>query len=454
MIKNEDSIDNCLQLIEQKLNWGGSSNWSSYDFGKLSDIIQDKTGVMLSVTTLKRLWGKLKYDNLPSITTLNTLARFLDFKDWREFGQRQTPASVDVDAANTSTNSSSNNSSNNSASPSSDNSANTSANNVLQTGRITRPGKFTSLKKYLLLLIAGCIIIAAVYSLTGMSSKMAVNPDQFEFSANKIIGEGVPNSVIFSYDASAAKSDSVYIVQTWDMSRKTLVPRDRTKHSAIYYYPGFFRTKLIVDGTVVKSHVLQITSNGWLCLAEQQPEPVYFRKEQYIKEDRIEVDSNTLKAFNLSLHPKPPKIRFFNQSDMGALMNDNFVFETTLKNEYYEGAGACQNVQVLIQCKDDIIIIPLAAKACVGDLRLYAAGIEAYSKHADLSKFGCDLTQWTTLKVETIKKHMIFYVNGVKAYEFDFPNPPTGIVGVQYRFNGLGAVKDTRFTAGGILYKL
>ena len=115
MIKNEDAIDICLQLIEQKLNWGESSNWSSYDFGKLSDIIQDKTGVMLSVTTLKRLWGKLKYDNLPSITTLNTLARFLDFKDWREFGQRQTPASVDVDAANNSSNNSTGNSANGSA---------------------------------------------------------------------------------------------------------------------------------------------------------------------------------------------------------------------------------------------------------------------------------------------------------------------------------------------------
>ncbi|HMF71593.1 MAG TPA: hypothetical protein VK616_08970 [Flavitalea sp.] len=451
MIKNEDAIDICLQLIEQKLNWGESRNWSSYDFGKLSDIIQDKTGVMLSVTTLKRLWGKLKYDNLPSITTLNTLARFLDFKDWREFSQRPTPASLDVDDANATTNTSINDSSNNSANTSASSS---SPNNVLQTGKITRPGKSGSIRKYLLLLIPGCIIIAAIYTLTGMSGKTAVNPDQFEFSANKIIGEGVPNSVIFSYDASAAKSDSVYIVQTWDISRKTLVPRDRTKHSAIYYYPGFFRTKLIVDGTVVKSHVLQITSNGWLCLAEQQPEPVYFRKDQYIKEDRIEVDSNALKAFNLSLHPKPPKIRFFNQSDMGALMNDNFVFETTLKNEFHEGAGACQNVQVLIQCKDDIIVIPLAAKACVGDIRLYAAGKEAISKHADLSKFGCDLKQWTTLKVETINRHMIFYVNDVKAYELDFPNPPTGIVGVQYRFNGLGAVKDTRFTAGGKLYKL
>ncbi|WPQ63248.1 hypothetical protein SIO70_00025 [Chitinophaga sancti] len=50
-----------MSLIETRLNWGKSSEWTNYDFEKLSVAIQDKTGVTLSVTTLKRLWGKLKY---------------------------------------------------------------------------------------------------------------------------------------------------------------------------------------------------------------------------------------------------------------------------------------------------------------------------------------------------------------------------------------------------------
>lgn len=40
---------------------------------------------------------------------------------------------------------------------------------------------------------------------------------------------------------------------------------------------------------------------------------------------------------------------------------------------------------------------------------------------------------------------MQFLVNNKKAYEAVFPHAPTGIVGVQYRFNGVGAVKDTWF---------
>ncbi|HTE26621.1 hypothetical protein [Flavitalea sp.] len=433
MSNTREPINDCLQLIEHELNWGDSSQWGNYDFGQLSDLIQAKTGVLLSVTTLKRLWGKLKYDNLPSVTTLNTLARFLNYADWREFRQRDIIKSEIENYSD--------------------------PNNVTgsEVHEMIRPRKNHNVKRFTIAGLVAFLVIIALVSLTTKKKPLipfAPDATQFEFKADKIVGEGVPNSVVFTYDASAATTDSVYIVQSWDINRKTLVSRTGTNHSAIYYYPGYFRTRLIADGAIVKSHDLQITSGGWLCLAEQEPSPLYFKKEQYLKDDRIEIDSNALKTFGLSLHPKPPRIRFFNQGDMGDLMNDNFVFETTLKNAFNEGTGVCQKVQVLIQCKNDIIIIPLSAPACVGDLNLYAAGTGANSKEADLSKFGCDLDQWTKLKVVTVNAKMTFYVNDVEAYSLKCPNQPTGIVGVQYRFDGLGAVKDTRFISEGKIYNL
>ena len=81
----------------------------------------------------------------------------------------------------------------------------------------------------------------------------------------------------------------------------------------------------------------------------------------------------------------------------------------------------------------------------MGNLELYFCGKYVSSGDADLSGFGSDLTQWTTLRVEVINKKASLFVNGVKAYELEFPNDPTGVVGVQYRFSGVGAVKDTWF---------
>ena len=333
----ESHIKKCLQLIEERLNWGPSQNWANYDFEKLGSAIEDKTEVVLSITTLKRIWGKVKYDHSPTLTTLNTLTRFLDYDDWRSFtksimvNEQQIPGNK---------------------------------NEVIAEEKITRKKK--KFKIAIPVSLASVLLLFAITFMIFSGKKDTISHKtgnaQYQFAADKIISEGVPNSVVFTYDASAANTDSIFIVQTWDIRRKTLVSKNNNKHSAIYYYPGFFRTKLIVDRTTVKTHDLQITSNGWLCLAEGEGAPLYFKKEEYQKNDRIEIDNNTLKNYNLSLNPVPPRIRFFNQRDLGDLMNDNFIFETTLKNEFSGGSNACQYVEVLIQCKDDIIIIPLAAK--------------------------------------------------------------------------------------------
>ena len=423
--KEKQAITQCLQLLESRLNWGSSQNWVNYDFEKLSLEIEQKTQVNLSVTTLKRLWGKVKYPHAPTLTTLNTLAQFLDHADWRSFTQslpaEQEDAPMPIPSA------------------------------------FTKASRFTGLKIKRNWALAGALVLVVLLTISAFVPEFfnfKVNQEQYSFQANKILARGVPNSVIFTYDASASPTDSIYIVQTWDIRRRTLVPKDKKAHSAVYYYPGFFRSKLIIGQTIVKTHDIQIATDGWLGLVENEPRPIYFKKSEILKGDRVEIDTQILRAYNLPLLPDPPKVRLFNQRDMGALMNDNFIFETTLKSPYSGGSNACQFVEVLIQCEDDIIVIPLADKACAGDLRIYAAGAMVESKSADLSGFGCDLNEWTTLKVVTKDKKMDFYVNGKKAYSFTFPNDPTGIVGVQYRFNGAGAVKGTRFSNGTFDLKL
>lgn len=418
MSNNNEHLASIVKQIEGTLNRGASSDWSTYDFEKLSDAIYDRTQVRLSVTTLKRIFGRLKYDSAPTLATLNTLAQFAGFNDWQHFKQHSNKP-------------------------------------VEQEKMVVEAAPLPQRRSNRFMLgLAGILVLVAVAFVVFLSAGRRTklyDPAQFDFSANKIMTEGVPNSVIFHYTARQ-KPDSLFIVQTWDISRKTWVPADKHEHSAIYYYPGYFKTKLIADGQIVKTHDLWITTGGWLCLLEEQPVPVYFKKEQCQQNGIVEVTDSMLRAHRNA--SAPPKLRFFNQQDLGELMNDNFTFETMVKNNFDDGSNACHNTQVLIQCKNDVIIIPLAAKSCVGDLSLYFCGWHAESKSADLSSFGCDLTQWTSLRIETVNKAATIYVNNQKACTFTFPNKPTGIVGVQYRFNGAAAVKETRFTAGGKVYEL
>lgn len=420
-IAEEADVARCLSLIETRLAWGPSEQWVNYDFEKLSDALHESTGVRLSVTTLKRIWGRLKYDSAPTLTTLNALAQFAGYSDWRTFKQNGDDASeVTEDVAEPAV-----------------------ASGPTVVKRSTR-------YYWLLLLIPFGLLGYALIPPAGKhAASYTIDSTRFSFHADKMITEGVPNSVVFHYDAQASPTDSIYIAQTWDVTRKKLVPKNKSEHSTIYYYPGYFRAKLIIDSTIVKTHDLWITSDGWLCLAEDEPVPLYFKKEECTTSNGVDVNETILKKYNLSLHPKAPRIRIFNQGDLGDLMSDNFVFETTIKSDFNQGTNVCQPVQVLIQCKDDIIIIPFSTKPCVGDLFLAFCGNFVTSKEADLSKFGADLTQWTKLRIETVNRHATIYVNDEKAYSLTFPNTPTGIVGVQYRFNGVGAVKDTKFESNG-----
>ena len=80
-----ENLEKCKKAIEDKLNWGSSASWLNYDFERLNEQIFAETNVQISVSTLKRIFGKASYNSSPSLTTLNTLAVFIGFANWRDF---------------------------------------------------------------------------------------------------------------------------------------------------------------------------------------------------------------------------------------------------------------------------------------------------------------------------------------------------------------------------------
>jgi hypothetical protein len=369
----------------------------------------------LSVTTLKRLWGKLKYTNVPTATTLNTLAKFAGYQDWRTFKLKEPLGHTGMPVPKVA---------------------------IIEKGISKTSGKW----KYWLPGLFSLLAVSCFVLLSNVKTKAPIDASAYKFSSNKIKVEGVPNSVIFNYDAAAADTDSVFITQSWDVSRKVAVPRKKNIYSTIYYNPGYYRAKLIIENQIVKEHDLMISSDGWMAMIYKDGKvPLYFKKNEVLKDHKVEVNEALLSRYHLSLQPSLPALRFYNVQDMSGIKNDHFIFETSLKSDFSQGTAACQRVDVMIMCKDDIITIPLSSKGCVGDLSLYAAGMNVQSKDADLSKFGCDLNQWVELRVESKNRHLRFFINGEQAYSLTFPNEPTDIIGLQYRFNGTGAVKNTRF---------
>lgn len=306
---DEVLIENCKKLVEEKTGWGKSENWSSQDFGELSQQIFEATGVTLSVTTLKRIWGKVKYESAPTVTTLNTLARFVGFEHWRAFRQIQfseNAISIPED--------------------------------IILVRKPVSAQEATLVssrprKSYLLpMTIVGLFLLTAVVGYLSLSKANIQSKAQsgiYRFASRKMLNVGVPNSVVFDYDASGAPVDSIFIQQSWDKLLSTRVPKNQTQHTSIYYYPGFFQAKLRVGNQVVKEHNVFIKTDGWLSMIEQKPVPVYFKKD--------EVTKNDLSGFGVNFN-EFVKVRL-------EVLNGNAKFYINNKLAYHiEGGGITSKI--------------------------------------------------------------------------------------------------------------
>ena len=254
MLTDELLLTKAKKLIEAKLNWGDSSDWTNQDFVVLSEKIQEQLNIPLSHVTLKRIWGKVKYESLPNTHTLNTLVQFIGYENWRAFKIKNGNGSQLPETSATAEH------------------------------QQKPPGLSISRRFFRVVDIASTIILLICCIVLFVQAKRwQLNPDEYAFSSKKIVSVGVPNTVVFDYDATKSPTDIVIIQQSWDHRRRTNVSKNDRQHTSIYYFPDYYRAKLIVGNQIVKEHELFIKSDGWLTAVNTEPVPVYFKKEDAIE---------------------------------------------------------------------------------------------------------------------------------------------------------------------------
>ncbi|MEO0341721.1 MAG: hypothetical protein AAF242_21270, partial [Bacteroidota bacterium] len=368
-----DDLQACLQQIEQKLQWGDSKEWKTQDFERLSEQIHQQTAVMMSSTTLKRVWGRVKYDSKPTLTTLDALAQFAGSENWRSF-QQSLGASASV--------------------------------------KKQRNGKRVIPWLVLLGLIIALTSIGLNWSLIQKAEATSPVSGVYQFSAQSV-AEGLPNSVVFNYDAQAATPNAkVEIQQSWDETKRVSVERDKTVSTSIYYYPGFFRARLLVNENTVKTQGVLIPSEGWQGIVAGEPTPLYLDQDEIITSEGYAISANLLEEKGIDLLTTDPvQSRLYYIEEIPELRVSDFTMETQIQHRYKEGAYACQQVQVLIFCEGDVISIPLSIKGCIATNNLIALDQKVDGSTADLSGFGVDWQDWVKVSCKSKDGVLQFFIN-------------------------------------------
>ncbi len=428
----EHLIEICKKKIESRLNWDSSEKWSNQDFEEIADRINDKTGVRLSNVTLKRIWGKVKYDSAPTTKTLDTLVQFIDLENWRAFRLSEVSEIENADLVT-------------------ENGIGKEEGN-----KYTKPPK--SKNKWIaigLLIVSGLIWLGLK---NRKNEAKILDPADYSFSIRKIVQSGLPNTVIFDYDASKAPIDSVFIQQSWDSTFRKRVSRNNTQHSSIYYHPGYFKAKLLVGNKIVKENDVFIQSNGWLSVIETELVPVYFNAEDALLNGYLTLPVKKIESQNISLTPIPHFVRYSNVREYGNLQSDNFIFETSVKNDFREGSSICQKTIVSLLFEGTAINISLCAKGCESDNYLFYLSKQISGKEHDLSDFGVDFSAFVNLKCEVRGNVAKFFIDGKLVYEIDYnlQKDPVKykIKGLVYRFQGTGSVDYVKLSTidGKVVY--
>ncbi len=406
---NELCLQDCLLLIEKKLNWGSSKDWLNQDFQLLSDRIFEETRVRLSITTLKRVWGKVSYNSAPSISTLNTLALFLGHENWSTFKQNHQPAQKHKE--------------------------------VKRSASYAKP-----LAAVVLVLLAACtVILLASGSKTVPVSYSAEEIDKVQFSSEPV-ALGLPNSVVFNYDFAGINPDSCFIQQSWNDALTFEVDKNGSEASGIYYYPGYFRAKLIANNQILKEHDIHIRTNGWMATIGNGNRPRYLYKEDLQTEGELKLSDAIFNELHESETRNAPLLTFNFFDDFGQVSGTDFEFETRFRHTYRKSNGICQHTRVLIHGKDGVLIMPFSIPGCISDLQIFMMGMTIDGKSNDLSAFGTDIHNWQDLKCISKDGQIQIYLNGEMIREFTAPASIGDVVGFKYRFAGAGEIDYVRLT--------
>ncbi|MEL7001451.1 MAG: hypothetical protein AAFN93_01820 [Bacteroidota bacterium] len=389
---SEEDLYRLQKTIEDKLGWGRASSWHSSMFEELSEKVFDETQLMLSVPTLKRFFGVVNHKGAPSITTLDTLSRFIGKENWRVF-------------------------------------------------KLSRKAKKSwSFKKphKSLYVIAGFVIALVTISLiSNRRPALVIDSSEFSFSS-KVLSFEYPNSVVFDFAIpDKLEVDSLKIQQYWDPRRTINISKDQTTATGIYYYPGYFQARLLVDGQIAKEHDLFLKSNGWLGLVEYSPVPKYFKPE-HVGQSGLKFPADISKEVQSLDEPITSTFHFID--DLGDVSGDDFTFSTTIQTSFDDRWAVCQRLRIFFLGSDGALIIPFSKIGCSSENSIMLNDVFLNGKENDLSALSADFSEPVDISIVVKDKLLEVAINNTNVYTLSYNDTMGKLVGFRYKFEGLGEV--------------
>ena len=400
MTLDEDAyIALCKEKIEKKFAFGNGNGYTQRDLESLALIIEEKTGINLSLSTLKRLW-KGEFKQRPQIATLNGLASVLDYNDWQDFKLKNQPVEMAQQHIHT-----------------------------------KRP-------RWLWVFI-GFVTVLGITALLLLPGRIKVS-GPIHFTAEKTVTKGIPNTVIFKYDLTNVEANHFYFQQSWNTEHRVAIDPKGNAFTSIYYEPGYHRAKLFANDSLIAMQPVHILSDGWepnIYYNGEDNEPINFKNEDFIQDGQLHLNPELLSKRNVNLsHSFYTRVSI---SEDFKISSNNFSLLTRLKVDSIS-VKLCPWMQMTVVTEKNIFWISLQNKGCESYANYKIGEIYRSGENNDLSALGVNIYNWQDVTLSVENRNASISINGEIVFRESYKEDFGVIKGLFYLFEGTGSIDYVR----------
>lgn len=393
------------------------------DFDHIGEQLRQKSGTLISGTTVKRLaYGE--FSRLPQIATLNAIANYFNYKTWQDYkadkiknGQGKEPANEPVKV----------------------------------------PAKEARRRfglKYLS--IPGTIIILAGIYFFGITKGTVKNAETASFSFRKNTSNDIPNSVVFNYNIDEVQADSFFIQQSWDKNRRVRIYKNKYTLTDIYYEPGYHIAKLIANDSVIREVDVSIPTDRWFFyvidnVANYATE--YIKTDSFVNDGSLGLTVAQLLENSIDVNKDKRYHCVYFPSQMN-VPSDNFKFKTRVRMREVRPSN-CPYIEVELYCQRSFMIMRSTTKGCAHEALIQFGDQVMKGIDTDLLPISFDVSQWMDIEIIVKNKVATVKLNDLEVFSTRFVTDTKYLAGLGYISNGLCEVDEAELSSldGKVMYK-
>jgi hypothetical protein len=409
-LTEHELVKNCMEELCRKAGFADTENMVQRDFEFLSESIESKTGILISLSTIKRLLNG-QFSRLPQIATLNAIAMFLGYAGWQDFKLSKSPRQSAVVATEII------------------GQANTHRNNFY----------YRKIFQYRFLLLGGLLLFAALGLFAGLKLKTSElnNFETAQFYAVKTTSNALPNTVVFKYNIDNVNADSFFIQQSWDKSRRVRIYKKTYTLTDIYYEPGYHVAKLIANDKVIKTQDISIPTDKWFFYAKEN---IFGREHKYIaangvKDGCLQLDKTDLVNNGTDIQKENEYIYVYFPTKIES-SSDNFIFRCRIKSNELKN-NACPHLMCEIFCQRNFMYFVSMPKGCASEMSAQFGDSYLSGKTNDLSALGMNVNSWQNVEITVKNKKATIRINDKEVLATSYTGPCGLITGLGFISNGL-----------------